>query len=112
MIINCQKQVGTELYMSPEQLDRYPYDHKVDIYALGMILYELLVPFQTEMERIETLEEIRNLEWQKNFPEMTMVKSMLSHSPNQRPEVSDILRKMAEELQPKSQQLKKETKSI
>ena len=31
--------------MSPEQLERKAYDHKVDIYSLGLILFELLVPF-------------------------------------------------------------------
>ena len=29
------------------------YNHKVDIYALGLILFELLVPFSTQMERIK-----------------------------------------------------------
>ncbi len=42
-------QVGTELYMSPEQTERRPYDHKVDIYSLGLILFELLVPFSTQV---------------------------------------------------------------
>ncbi len=42
-------QVGTELYMSPEQLARRAYDHKVDVYSLGLILFELLVPFSTQV---------------------------------------------------------------
>ena len=98
--------------MSPEQHGRQPYDHKVDIYALGMILYELLVPFETEMERVEALQKIKKLEWQKNFPAMNLVKSMLSHDPDLRPEASDILRMLEEEDQPKSPYYKKETKSI
>ena len=47
--------------MSPEQLGRRPYDHKVDIYSLGLILFELLVPFDTQMERVRTLADIRKL---------------------------------------------------
>lgn len=72
-------QVGTKLYMSPEQVSRpfghlqrctrhrprsetFPvlssqlsgnsYSHKVDIYSLGLILFELLFPFRTQMERV------------------------------------------------------------
>ncbi len=43
------EQVGTQLYMSPEQLDQRPYNHSVDIFSLGLILLELLVPFSTQV---------------------------------------------------------------
>ena len=42
-------QVGTLTYMSPEQLQRKPYSHKVDIYSMGLVLLELLVPFTTQV---------------------------------------------------------------
>lgn len=58
------EQVGTHLYMSPEQLCGGPYNYKVDIYSLGLILFELLVVFGTEMERIDTLRALRS----SNFP--------------------------------------------
>lgn len=42
---------GTSYYMSPEQMAGKRYDKKVDIFALGVIFFELNCPFATEMER-------------------------------------------------------------
>lgn len=88
------EEVGTELYMSPEQVEKKPYNHKVDIYSLGLILFELLVPFQTQMERIDTMSKLKKLVFPSEFinqPECELVKTMLEHSPGERPEASDIL---------------------
>ena len=41
---------GTPLYMAPELVKEQPYDHTVDLWSLGVILFELLVgqpPFYT-----------------------------------------------------------------
>ncbi|XP_064809157.1 LOW QUALITY PROTEIN: eukaryotic translation initiation factor 2-alpha kinase 3 [Oncorhynchus masou masou] len=88
-------QVGTKLYMSPEQLSGDLYSHKVDIYSLGLILFELLCPFRTQMERVRTLTEVRGLQFpavfsKNNVQELGMVRSMLSLSPAERPEAADI----------------------
>ncbi|XP_029982468.1 eukaryotic translation initiation factor 2-alpha kinase 3 [Sphaeramia orbicularis] len=88
-------QVGTKLYMSPEQLSGNSYSHKVDIYSLGLILFELLYPFRTQMERVRTLTEVRALRFpevfsKNNVQELSMVHSMLSWSPGERPEAADI----------------------
>ncbi|NP_001265821.1 eukaryotic translation initiation factor 2-alpha kinase 3 precursor [Oryzias latipes] len=88
-------QVGTKLYMSPEQLSGNSYSHKVDIYSLGLILFELLYPFRTQMERVRTLTEVRVLRFpevfsRNNSQELGMVRSMLSLSPSERPEAADI----------------------
>uniref|UniRef100_A0A8C3S9W4 Eukaryotic translation initiation factor 2-alpha kinase 3 n=1 Tax=Chelydra serpentina TaxID=8475 RepID=A0A8C3S9W4_CHESE len=89
-------QVGTKLYMSPEQIYGNTYSHKVDIFSLGLILFELLYPFNTQMERVRTLSEVRSLKFppmftQKYAQEYTMVKHMLSPSPTERPEAEDII---------------------
>lgn len=34
--------VGSRFHMAPELLARQPYDHKVDVYAFGILMYELL----------------------------------------------------------------------
>ncbi|VVC32390.1 Hypothetical protein CINCED_3A017374 [Cinara cedri] len=52
--------VGTQLYMSPEQISGMSYNYKVDIYSLGVIFFELINPFTTEMERYQTLTRLRN----------------------------------------------------
>ncbi|XP_020834728.1 eukaryotic translation initiation factor 2-alpha kinase 3 [Phascolarctos cinereus] len=89
-------QVGTKLYMSPEQIYGNTYSHKVDIFSLGLILFELLYPFSTQMERVKTLSDVRNLKFpplfaQKYPQEYTMVQHMLSPSPTERPEATDII---------------------
>lgn len=61
------QRVGTCLYMSPEQSKGLPYNYKVDIYSLGLILFELLNFFSTEAERFKVLENIRKHVFPKEF---------------------------------------------
>ncbi|KAK3909732.1 Eukaryotic translation initiation factor 2-alpha kinase [Frankliniella fusca] len=82
--------VGTELYMSPEQRKGKPYNYKVDIYSLGLILFELLVPFGTEMERVQIMQSLHRQKFPPEFPvthpnEYNLLKMMLDHRPEKRP---------------------------
>jgi serine/threonine protein kinase len=54
--------IGTPLYMAPElkNSSRTPYTKKVDIYALGIILFEIICKMTTEHERTRLLGQLKN----------------------------------------------------
>ncbi|KAK4987382.1 hypothetical protein LTR66_007605 [Elasticomyces elasticus] len=63
------KHVGTELYR-PLHPPQYPHAG-LDIFALGVIAFELLWPFSTRMERHETLQKLRRGEFPADFSRST-----------------------------------------
>ena len=83
-------EVGTRLYMSPEQKDNGKYNHKVDIWALGLIFIELYFVLDNPRDRYEVLTEAKNGNI-KNFKGKDVAKLMLDHNPGKRPEAKDVL---------------------
>ncbi|ETN61510.1 eukaryotic translation initiation factor 2 alpha kinase 1 [Anopheles darlingi] len=83
---------GTPLYAAPEQLEG-KCDPKSDIYSLGIILLELLVPFSTDMERAETIKQVRRgqypQELDRDFTEL--LRSLLHQRPSRRPGMLDLV---------------------
>lgn len=57
--------IGTEGYKAPE-LDGKYYNYKVDIFSLGVILYELITPFRTRRERSEAIDHLLNCPFPKD----------------------------------------------
>lgn len=89
-------EVGTQLYMSPEQIQKKTYDQKVDIFSLGMIFLELLMPFSTGMERITTLQSAKKGIFPERFRrelpvESALVMSLMSSNPQLRPTTQEVL---------------------
>lgn len=59
---------GTVDYVAPELIYQEPYDEKIDIWAVGILTYELLTgsaPFTGQNEK-DTYSKITNLELQQN----------------------------------------------
>ena len=92
-----EKQGGTYLYQSPEQINNKPYDEKIDIFALGVILVELVSKFNTEFERREILQGLKKScypEYLKkdHLKEYNLVVKMTRLNPKERPNIKEILK--------------------
>ncbi|GAN07988.1 EIF2 alpha kinase Hri1 [Mucor ambiguus] len=90
--------VGTRTYASPEQLaiPAQAYDEKVDIYSLGIILFELFQPFTTGMERADSLDKLKRGIFPNGFLEMypkvsALILWMMDHKPDHRPSAHQLL---------------------
>uniref|UniRef100_A0A6J0UCL9 Interferon-induced, double-stranded RNA-activated protein kinase isoform X1 n=1 Tax=Pogona vitticeps TaxID=103695 RepID=A0A6J0UCL9_9SAUR len=87
---------GTRLYMAPEQA-RNNYGKEVDIFALGLILFEMLYAFETDHERHKTLWNVREGDFPKEFcerfpREMKLIKKLIAKEPSERPPANSILK--------------------
>ncbi|XP_030603716.1 interferon-induced, double-stranded RNA-activated protein kinase-like isoform X2 [Archocentrus centrarchus] len=84
---------GTKSYMAPEQRTKKRYGRKVDIFALGLIYFELLWHISSGHERSKIFTDVRKQilpeEFSKKFPEENkIIMSMLCETPENRPEAS------------------------
>lgn len=82
---------GTAEYLAPEILKKEPQDHRIDLYSLGILLYQLIYkkfPFQSQ-DQLEIYKE--HVERDFEFPEtrysdelIHVVKKLLNKSPEER----------------------------
>ena len=86
-------EVGTPGYIAPEMKARQPYNHKVDIYSLGVVFLELMVPCGTQSECQHVLAKIRQGILPVGYGQRTLrlLLKMLNNNPARRPEAQHIL---------------------
>lgn len=89
------QKVGTPLYLSPEQVEGVFYDEKVDIFSIGLILFELCYKFSTNHEKIIGFANLREgkipKEVTKNMVyETAILKELTKIDPKQRPSARNI----------------------
>lgn len=96
----CQDYIGTKYYMSPEMWEMNGYNTKSDVWALGVILYEMCMfskPFDDKTE--EGLKnKVVNVQYtsisNKYSKELiALIGSMLSQKMEDRPSIKDIIHK-------------------
>ncbi|XP_014393904.1 PREDICTED: interferon-induced, double-stranded RNA-activated protein kinase isoform X1 [Myotis brandtii] len=89
---------GTPLYMSPEQLASVEYGNEVDIFALGLILSELLYIPHTRQETYKIFEDLRKGHVSAIFDdkEKILLQKLVATDPKMRPKTSEILKTLKE----------------
>ncbi|XP_006839514.1 PREDICTED: interferon-induced, double-stranded RNA-activated protein kinase [Chrysochloris asiatica] len=89
---------GTVRYMSPEQLSFLDYGNEVDIFALGLILAELLHICISVQETFKIFEDLRNGIFSDIFDaqEKTLLKKLLAKEPKRRIQAPEILTILSE----------------
>ncbi|XP_077620407.1 interferon-induced, double-stranded RNA-activated protein kinase isoform X2 [Crocuta crocuta] len=89
---------GTLQYMSPEQISLQEYGKEVDIFALGLILAELLYICPTVSETLQIFKGLRDGKFPDVFDsrEKILLQKLLSPEPTKRPDASEILETLKE----------------
>ena len=95
----AKTKLGTPYYLSPEIINSKPYDSKSDIWALGVLLYEMMtfkMPFNGNSLPSLSLKIIRGIyqsppsSYSKDL--IDLVKKCLNLDPKKRPSVENILK--------------------
>lgn len=96
------RSVGTALYVAPELSSNMTgsYNDKVDMYSMGIIFFEMCFPLATAMERDKTIRVLRErkhelpaeFRTQEKSLQGSIIESLISHRPSERPSCAELLR--------------------
>ncbi|KAJ3316768.1 hypothetical protein HDU76_001560 [Blyttiomyces sp. JEL0837] len=100
--VSMTRDIGTPFYVAPELTQKsgpMKYSAKVDSYSLGIVFFEMLHPFSTEMHRHKVLLELRSsaiifpsdFDIKKHEIAYTLIRQLLNHSPKERPSCQEVL---------------------
>jgi serine/threonine protein kinase len=85
------------MYSSPGQLSGHKSGPKDDVYSFGIMLFEMLVVFRTNMEKVKAVKALRSQRvlpdaFSEQFPEIArLVLEMTDPRPQNRPEAHEIV---------------------
>lgn len=116
------RSIGTALYVAPELRTGVGgnYNEKVDMYSLGIILFEMCHPLGTAMERDQVIRQLREkqhtLPSDFQAPEKALqggiILSLISHRPSERPSSAELLRNGKLPLQIEDESIKEAVKTL
>ncbi|KAL4433127.1 hypothetical protein ABPG74_010822 [Tetrahymena malaccensis] len=105
--------VGTAYYLSPEQCNQHSYNHKVDIWMLGCLLYELCTldkPFKSDnllgLIKQITQNDPAPISDHYSATMVQLVQVMMQKEPEMRPDINQII--SIQEIQSQFKKLKEQ----
>jgi serine/threonine protein kinase len=88
--------LGVCLYMPPEYEEQSIYTKKSDVYSAGIIFFEILNMFKTDMERYKVINEMKRQLYPDTFQLLhsnyhSIINKMIDHDPICRPDFIEIV---------------------
>ena len=99
---------GTDEYLAPEVIRGEPYDEKIDVWAIGILIYECVSPLgKTPFNKLDFLERTKDnkeyliksdkelkIKYDKDFNPLAknLIEKILKINPKERPPIDDILK--------------------